>query len=59
MCINDDTDHTRAKDNEYVNTLLVDFLESVLPVPSAFELPPEYRNRWEEALDNHSHVLKH
>ena len=49
VCINDDTDPLRTKDNEYVATLLLDFMESVLPVPSSFELPQEYRNRYVQA----------
>ncbi len=51
VCINDDTDPARPKDNLRVQALLVDFLESVLPVPSQFELPPDLRNRWSRTED--------
>lgn len=44
ICLNDDTDPTRAEDNAKVHAFMVDFFESFLPVPSSFELPPEYRN---------------
>ena len=29
-----------------VHAVLVDYLESVLPVPSSFELPLDYRNKF-------------
>ena len=28
-----------------VHAVMIDFLESVLPVPSSFELPQDYRNK--------------
>ena len=46
ICINDDTDPNRVSDNKFVQSILVDFYESVLPVPSTFELPVEYRNKF-------------
>ncbi len=46
VCINDDTDPSRREDNLKVQSLLLDFLESVLPTPSTFELSPEYRNKF-------------
>ena len=46
VCINDDTDPTRPADNKNVHAFLVDFFESILPVPSSFELPKEYRNKY-------------
>ena len=46
VCINDNTDPNRADDNKYIQALLVDFFESILPVPSSFELPAEYRNKY-------------
>jgi UDP-N-acetylglucosamine-lysosomal-enzyme len=36
----------RLEDNRVVHALLVDFLESVFPVPSSFELPPDFRNKF-------------
>ena len=36
----------RLEDNRVVHALLVDFLESVLPVPSSFELPHDFRNKF-------------
>jgi UDP-N-acetylglucosamine-lysosomal-enzyme len=44
VCINDETDG-RA-DNRLARAVLLDYLDSVLPVPSSFELPAEYRNRY-------------
>ena len=51
VCINDDTDAARKEDNLRVQALLVDFLESQLPVPSQFELHPTLRNRWSRTED--------
>ena len=33
-------------DNAVAHSVLVDFYESMLPVPSSFELPPQYRNKF-------------
>ena len=44
-CLNDNTDPTREEENKMVHAVLIDFLESVLPVPSSFELPQDYRNK--------------
>ena len=46
FCLNDNTDASRTDDNRLIHAILVDFLESVLPVPSTFELPPDYRNKF-------------
>ena len=46
VCLNDDTDQTRVADNERVHAFLIDFFESILPVPSSFELPRNYRNKF-------------
>eukprot|EP00090_Calanus_glacialis_P024586 TRINITY_DN38240_c0_g1_i1.p1 TRINITY_DN38240_c0_g1~~TRINITY_DN38240_c0_g1_i1.p1 ORF type:complete len:307 (-),score=55.76 TRINITY_DN38240_c0_g1_i1:55-945(-) len=45
-CINDNTDPDRVEDNEVVRAVLRDFLHSVLPAPSMFELDSRYRNRY-------------
>lgn len=48
VCINDNTESSEESesDNMLVRAVLVDYLESVLPVPSSFELPPDYRNKF-------------
>ncbi|XP_071956276.1 N-acetylglucosamine-1-phosphotransferase subunits alpha/beta-like [Antedon mediterranea] len=45
VCLNDNIDHS-LKDAEMVKAVLQDFYESLFPLPSQFELPPEYRNRF-------------
>jgi hypothetical protein len=46
ICLNDNLDPTREKDNSLVRAVLQDFYESILPIPSSFELPYVYRNRF-------------
>ncbi|XP_036107199.1 N-acetylglucosamine-1-phosphotransferase subunits alpha/beta isoform X1 [Molossus molossus] len=45
VCLNDNIDH-HHKDAQTVKAVLRDFYESMFPVPSQFELPREYRNRF-------------
>ncbi|KAJ8245444.1 hypothetical protein GJAV_G00270820 [Gymnothorax javanicus] len=45
ICLNDNIDHSH-KDASTVKAVLRDFYESMFPVPSQFELPREYRNRF-------------
>ncbi|XP_066866089.1 N-acetylglucosamine-1-phosphotransferase subunits alpha/beta isoform X2 [Kogia breviceps] len=45
VCLNDNIDHNH-KDAPTVKAVLRDFYESVFPIPSQFELPREYRNRF-------------
>ncbi|XP_068729613.1 N-acetylglucosamine-1-phosphotransferase subunits alpha/beta-like [Montipora capricornis] len=45
VCLNDNINHGK-KDAELIKALLVDFYESLFPIPSQFELPQEYRNRF-------------
>uniref|UniRef100_W5NDH4 N-acetylglucosamine-1-phosphate transferase subunits alpha and beta n=1 Tax=Lepisosteus oculatus TaxID=7918 RepID=W5NDH4_LEPOC len=45
VCLNDNIDHGH-KDAPTVKAVLRDFYESMFPVPSQFELPREYRNRF-------------
>lgn len=45
VCLNDNIDHNH-KDAQTVKAVLRDFYESMFPVPSQFELPREYRNRF-------------
>ncbi|XP_072171737.1 N-acetylglucosamine-1-phosphotransferase subunits alpha/beta-like [Diadema setosum] len=45
VCLNDNIDHT-SKDAYMVKAVLQDFYESLFPIPSQFELPREYRNRF-------------
>ena len=44
-CLNDNTDPNEAQSNKMIQAVLTDFLESVLPVPSSFELSHDYRNK--------------
>ncbi|XP_068145444.1 N-acetylglucosamine-1-phosphotransferase subunits alpha/beta [Drosophila tropicalis] len=46
-CINDNLDFKRNEDNELVRHLLEDFYLSYFPRRSKFELPPQFRNRYE------------
>ncbi|XP_033154779.1 N-acetylglucosamine-1-phosphotransferase subunits alpha/beta [Drosophila mauritiana] len=50
-CINDNLDANRGEDNEMVRHLLEDFYLSFFPRRSKFELPPQYRNRFESWRD--------
>ncbi|CAL1547114.1 unnamed protein product [Lymnaea stagnalis] len=45
ICLNDNIDHTR-EEAKTVKAILQDFYESLLPIPSQFELPRDYRNRF-------------
>ncbi|XP_076862908.1 N-acetylglucosamine-1-phosphotransferase subunits alpha/beta isoform X2 [Brachyhypopomus gauderio] len=45
VCLNDNIDHSH-KDGSMVKAVLRDFYESMFPLPSQFELPREYRNRF-------------
>ncbi|KAK9400033.1 N-acetylglucosamine-1-phosphotransferase subunits alpha/beta [Crotalus adamanteus] len=45
VCLNDNIDH-KHKDAQTVKAVLRDFYESMFPIPSQFELPREYRNRF-------------
>ncbi|MEE6480080.1 hypothetical protein FKM82_012450 [Ascaphus truei] len=45
ICLNDNINHIH-KDAPTVKAVLRDFYESMFPIPSQFELPREYRNRF-------------
>ena len=45
VCLNDNIDHSK-KDADLIKALLVDFYQSLFPIPSQFELPQDYRNRF-------------
>uniref|UniRef100_A0A2C9K5A8 N-acetylglucosamine-1-phosphotransferase subunits alpha/beta n=1 Tax=Biomphalaria glabrata TaxID=6526 RepID=A0A2C9K5A8_BIOGL len=45
ICLNDNIDHSRDE-AKTVKAILQDFYESLLPIPSQFELPRDYRNRF-------------
>ncbi|XP_077995035.1 N-acetylglucosamine-1-phosphotransferase subunits alpha/beta-like [Glandiceps talaboti] len=45
ICLNDNIEHN-SKDAHVVKAVLQDFYESLFPIPSQFELPREYRNRF-------------
>lgn len=51
ICLNDDMDGNRVEDNERVQMFLWDFYESILPVPSQFELPMEFQNKFTRLND--------
>lgn len=50
ICLNDNIDH-RSEEAKTVKAVVQDFYESLLPVPSQFELPGEYRNRFLHVKD--------
>uniref|UniRef100_A0A8C5PZA2 N-acetylglucosamine-1-phosphotransferase subunits alpha/beta n=1 Tax=Leptobrachium leishanense TaxID=445787 RepID=A0A8C5PZA2_9ANUR len=52
ICLNDNINHNH-KDAQTVKAVLRDFYESMFPIPSQFELPREYRNRF-----LHTHELE-
>ncbi|XP_066946144.1 N-acetylglucosamine-1-phosphotransferase subunits alpha/beta [Macrobrachium rosenbergii] len=45
VCLNSNLD-PKSKDNELIHALVQDTYESLFPVPSTFELPMNYRNRF-------------
>lgn len=45
ICLNSNLD-PRSKDNDLIHALVQDTYESLFPVPSSFELPLNYRNRF-------------
>ncbi|XP_077868278.1 N-acetylglucosamine-1-phosphotransferase subunits alpha/beta-like, partial [Saccoglossus kowalevskii] len=45
ICLNDNIDHS-SKEAHVVKAVLQDFYEALFPIPSQFELPREYRNRF-------------
>ncbi|CAE1268162.1 GNPTAB [Acanthosepion pharaonis] len=45
ICLNDNIDHGK-EESQTVKAILKDFFESMYPIPSRFELPKQYRNRF-------------
>ena len=45
VCLNDNIDHTDPQ-SKLIRTILKDFLEYLFPVPSQFELPRNFRNKF-------------
>ena len=45
ICLNDNMDHS-TDESRTAQMLLRDFYESLFPIPSQFELAPNYRNRF-------------
>lgn len=45
ICLNDNLDHT-SEESRMAALILQDFYESYFPIPSQFELPANYRNRF-------------
>ena len=45
ICLNDNIDHSK-QGADLTKLILVDFYETVFPIPSQFELPPQYQNRF-------------
>ena len=52
ICLNDNIDHSK-EGAELAKIILVDFYESLFPLPSQFEIPGQFRNRF-----LHLHDLK-
>ncbi|KAK7480398.1 hypothetical protein BaRGS_00028317 [Batillaria attramentaria] len=50
ICLNDNIDHG-SEEAKTVKAVVQDFYEALLPVPSQFELPREYRNRFLHVQD--------
>ena len=48
-------DPNRESDNVIAHSVLIDFYESMLPVPSSFELPPQYRNKFTHVSEMESY----
>lgn len=46
VCLNDNLDQMRSVDNQMIKRLMLDFYISLFPIPSKFELPEHYRNRF-------------
>ncbi|XP_008196078.2 N-acetylglucosamine-1-phosphotransferase subunits alpha/beta [Tribolium castaneum] len=46
VCLNDNLDHSQTTNNEIIKRLMFDFYTSLFPVPSKFELPQKYKNRF-------------
>ena len=53
ICLNNNVGSASEAETRLVYALLVDFLEAILPHPSQFELPANYRNRFQ-----HIHELR-
>ncbi|XP_044763416.1 N-acetylglucosamine-1-phosphotransferase subunits alpha/beta [Coccinella septempunctata] len=51
VCLNDNLDYAKGSENEFVNSLLQDFYLSLFPLPSTYELPKEYRNKFLHVQD--------
>ena len=45
ICLNDNIDHSK-EGAELSKIILIDFYESLFPLPSQFEIPGQYRNRF-------------
>lgn len=45
ICLNDNIDHSKHG-ADLAKLILVDFYESLFPIPSKFEIPGQYRNRF-------------
>lgn len=58
ICLNDNIDH--SKDGASLAKLvLLDFYESFFPLPSQFELPPQYRNRFLRTTELNEWSVQH
>lgn len=45
ICLNDNINHSK-EGAELAKLILVDFYESLFPIPSQFEIPRQFRNRF-------------
>ena len=50
ICLNDNIDHTK-EGSHLAKLVLLDLYESLYPIPSQFELSPQYRNRFLHTAD--------
>lgn len=51
ICLNDNLDETKESENELVKAILYDFYLSLFPLPSKYELPEDYRNKFQYMKD--------
>ena len=51
ICLNNNVGVAPEAETRLVYALLVDFLEALFPGPSQFELPPNYRNRFQHVRE--------
>lgn len=63
VCLNDNLDESKDSENELVKAILYDFYMSLFPHPSKFELPEDFRNKFDHMQElkdwrNYRHNIK-